>query len=181
MDSIPASYGASPGAPVPTDQPVPPSSADKPIGTAAAAAAMAPAVISAAGAPLQAIFRDRFDAILPTIQRRWPEVARHTLEASRGSLDQVVDEISRQSGDASIRVKEQLLDLAHLTGVQARNVGDSLKPLEDQLEQLLDDLNSSLRPRLTKPVREKPLMALGIAAGVGLLFGMLLNSGRRSA
>jgi ElaB/YqjD/DUF883 family membrane-anchored ribosome-binding protein len=181
MDSTPASYGASPGAPVPTDQPVPPSSADNPIGTAAAAAAMAPAVISAAGAPLQAIFRDRFDAILPTIQRRWPEVARHTLEASRGSLDQVVDEISRQSGDASIRVKEQLLDLAHLTGEQARNVGDSLKPLEDQLEQLLDDLNSSLRPRLTKPVREKPLMALGIAAGVGLLLGMLLNSGRRSA
>jgi ElaB/YqjD/DUF883 family membrane-anchored ribosome-binding protein len=127
------------------------------------------------------LLHDRFDAILPTIQRRWPEVARHTLEASRGSLDLVVDEISRQSGDASIRVKEQLLDLAHLTGEQARNVGDSLKPLEDQLEQLLDDLNSSLRPRLTKPVREKPLMALGIAAGVGLLLGMLLKSGRRSA
>ena len=181
MDSTTASYGASPGAPVPTDQPVPPSAADNAIGTAAAAAAMAPAVISAAGAPLQAIFRDRFDAILPTIQRRWPEVARHTLEASRGSLDQVVDEISRQSGDASIRVKEQLLDLAHLTGEQARQVGDTLKPLEDQLEQLLDDLNSTLRPRLTKPVREKPLMALGIAAGVGLLLGMLLNSGRRSA
>jgi len=181
MDSTPASYGASAGAPVPTGQPVPPSAAENPIGTAAAAAAMAPAVASAASAPLQAIFRDRFDAILPTIQRRWPEVARHTLEASRGSLDQVVEEISRQSGDASIRVKEQLLDLAHLTGEQARHVGDTLKPLEDQLEQLLDDLNSSLRPRLTKPVREKPLMALGIAAGVGLLIGMLLNSGRRSA
>lgn len=130
---------------------------------------------------LQVAFRERFETLLPTLQREWPEVARHTLEASRGSLDQVVDEISRQSGDASIRVKEQLLDLAHLTGEQARNVGDSLKPLEDQLEQLLDDLNSSLRPRLTKPVREKPLMALGIAAGVGLLLGMLLNSGRRSA
>ena len=181
MDSTPASFGARPGAPFPTDQPVPPSGADTAIGAAAAAAAMAPAVVSAASAPLQAIFRDRFDAILPTIQRRWPEVARHTLEASRGSLDQVVDEISRQSGDASIRVKEQLLDLAHLTGEQARHVGDNLKPLEDQLEQLLDDLNSTLRPRLTKPVREKPLMALGIAAGVGLLFGMLLNSGRRSA
>jgi len=181
MDSTPASYGSSPGAPVPTDQPVPPNGADTPIGAAAAAAAMAPAVLSAAGAPLQAIFRDRFDAILPTIQRRWPEVARHTLEASRGSLDQVVEEISRQSGDASIRVKEQLLDLAHLTGEQARHVGDNLKPLEDQLEQLLDDLNSTLRPRLTKPMREKPLMALGIAAGVGLVLGMLLNSGRRSA
>ena len=181
MDSTPASYGASPGAPAPTAQPIPAAGGDPTVGTAATAAAMAPAVAAAAGAPLQAIFRDRFDAILPTIQRRWPEVARHTLEASRGSLDQVVEEISRQSGDASIRVKEQLLDLAHLTGEQARQVGDSLKPLEDQLEQLLDDLNSTLRPRLTKPVREKPLMALGIAAGVGLLIGMLLNSGRRSA
>lgn len=53
--------------------------------------------------------------------------------------------------------------------------------LEDQLERLLDELNSSLRPRLEKPVRERPLTALGIAAGVGLLAGLLLASGRRSA
>ena len=56
---------------------------------------------------------------------------------------------------------------------------DALRPLEDQLEQLLDDLNSTLRPRIEKPVRERPLMALGIAAGVGLVVGLLLYSGRR--
>ena len=130
---------------------------------------------------LQTAFRERFDALLPTIQREWPEVARHTLEATRGSFDQLVEVISRQTGGATPRVKEQLLDLIEATTHQAQQVGDSLKPLEDQLDQLLDDLNRTLRPKLEKPVRERPLMALGVAAGVGLLLGLLLSPGRRSA
>ena len=66
-----------------------------------------------------------------------------------------------------------------VAGEQGRRLGDSLQPLEEQLEQLLDDLNSNLRPKLEKPVREQPLLAVGIAAGVGLLAGLLLSSGRR--
>jgi len=129
---------------------------------------------------LQLAFRERFEALLPTIQQEWPEVARHTLEATRGSFDNAVEVISRQTGLTSHGVKQQLQELLHTTGEQAHQVADTLRPLEEQLEQLLDDLNSTLRPRIEKPVREKPLMALGIAAGVGLLFGLLL-SGRRSA
>ena len=108
-------------------------------------------------------------------------MARHTLEATRGSLDLVVDVIARQTGRTSEGVKAQLMDLVHVTTDQAHHLADSLKPLEDQLEHLLDELNTSLRPRIEKPVRERPLMALGIAAGVGLLTGLLLASGRRSA
>jgi ElaB/YqjD/DUF883 family membrane-anchored ribosome-binding protein len=107
-------------------------------------------------------------------------VARHTLEATRGSFDTVVEVISRQTGLTSGGVREQLQELLRSTGEQAHQMADNLRPLEDQLEQLLDDLNTTLRPRIEKPVREKPLMALGIAAGVGLVLGMLL-SGRRSA
>lgn len=130
--------------------------------------------------PLQQAFRERFEALLPAIQRQWPEVARHTLEATRGSYDHAVEVISRQTGLTSQGVTRQLQELLQSTGAQAHQVADSLRPLEEQLEQLLDDLNTTLRPRIEKPVREKPLMALGIAAGVGLVLGMLL-SGRRSA
>ncbi len=132
-------------------------------------------------APVQGVFRERFEALLPRIQREWPEVARHTLEATRGSFDNVVEVISRQTGVTSAGVRQQLVDLLHVTTEQAGQVAESLRPLEEQLEGLLDELNSTLRPRIEKPVREKPLMALGIAAGVGLLVGLLLSSGRRSA
>jgi ElaB/YqjD/DUF883 family membrane-anchored ribosome-binding protein len=126
-------------------------------------------------------FRDRFESLLPSIQREWPEVARHTLEATRGSFDTVVEVIARQTGRTSEGVKQQLLELVQVTGDQAHHLADSLRPLEEQLEHLLDDLNATLRPRIEKPVRERPLMALGIAAGVGVLVGLLLASGRRSA
>ncbi len=126
-------------------------------------------------------FRDRFESLLPSIQQEWPEVARHTLEATRGSFDSVVEVIARQSGRTTEVVKQQLLELLQVTGDQAHQLADSLRPLEEQLEQLLDDLNASLRPRIEKPVRERPLMALGVAAGVGVLVGLLLASGRRSA
>ena len=135
----------------------------------------------AAATPGAALFRDRFESLLPTIQREWPEVARHTLEATRGSLDTVVEVIARQTGRTSEGVQEQLLELLQVSGDQVGHLADSLRPLEEQLEQLLDDLNANLRPRIEKPVRQRPLMALGIAAGVGLLTGLLLASGRRSS
>ena len=118
---------------------------------------------------------------LETRMKQFPEVARHTLEATRGSFDHAVEVISRQTGATSAGVRRQLGDLLQTTGDQAHQVVDSLKPLEEQLEHLLDELNSTLRPKIEKPVRERPLLALGVAAGVGLIVGLLLNSGRRSA
>jgi len=149
--------------------------------TSADAEAQAPAAESATSSQFSSQFRDRFETLLPSIQREWPEVAPHTLEATRGSFDTVVEVIARQTGRTSEGVKQQLLDLVQVTGDQAHQLADSLRPLEQQLEQLLDDLNASLRPRIEKPVRERPLMALGVAAGVGVLVGLLLASGRRSA
>jgi len=133
------------------------------------------------GQGLKGVFQESFEALLPSIQRQWPEVARHTLEATRGSFDHVVEVISRQTGVTSAGVKQQLVDLLQVTTQQAGQVAETLRPLEEQLESLLDELNSTLRPRIEKPVRERPLLALGIAAGVGLLVGLLLSPGRRSA
>ena len=55
-----------------------------------------------------------------------------------------------------------------------------MEPLEKQLEDLLDELNSTLRPKIETPVRKRPLLAIGIAAGIGVLFGILLGGGRRN-
>jgi ElaB/YqjD/DUF883 family membrane-anchored ribosome-binding protein len=68
-----------------------------------------------------------------------------------------------------------------VAGDQTHKLGQTLQPLEQQLESLLDELNATLRPRIEKPVRERPLLAIGLAAGVGVLLGLLLGSGRRSA
>ena len=128
-----------------------------------------------------AAFRERFDALIPAIQRQWPEVARHTLEATRGSLDEVVALIASRTGRAATLVRGQLLDLLHVAEERTQRLAHELEPLEDRLERLLDELDTTLRPRIEKPVRERPLLALGIAAGVGLLVGLLLGSARRSA
>jgi ElaB/YqjD/DUF883 family membrane-anchored ribosome-binding protein len=126
-------------------------------------------------------FRERFDALLPTIQREWPQVARETLEATRGSFDEVVSVIAQQTGRTASGVQAQLLDVLHAAGDRTRDLVDRIGPLEEQLEHLLDELNSSLRPRIEKPVRERPLLAIGVAAAVGLIAGLLLAPGRRSS
>ncbi|MEB3234284.1 MAG: DUF883 C-terminal domain-containing protein [Cyanobacteriota bacterium] len=125
-------------------------------------------------------FKDRFDSLIPTIQREWPEVARQTLEATRGSFDEVAEVIAEHTGKTVSAVSLQLQDLLAVAGEQTSRLAHTLEPLEQQLEALLDDLNASLRPRLEKPVRERPLLAIGLATGVGVLLGLMLASGRRS-
>jgi len=132
-------------------------------------------------APAAPGFRERFDSLLPEIQRHWPDVARQILEAIRGSFDDVAHVIAEQSGRTVTAVKQQLLELVDVAGDQTQRLGQTLQPLEQQLESLLDELNATLRPRIEKPVRERPLLAIGLAAGVGVLLGLLLGSGRRSA
>lgn len=124
-------------------------------------------------------FRDRFESLLPRIQERWPDLAKQTLEATRGSLDELVQVISQHSGRTSQGVQEQLEELFHSASDRTKDLADSLEPLEKQLEELLDELNSSLRPRIEQPVRQRPLMAIGIAAGIGVILGILLSGGRR--
>ena len=124
-------------------------------------------------------FRDRFESLLPSIQSRWPELARHTLEATRGSMDEVVRLIEEATGLTHQGVRAQLDELMHAAGDRSQNLADSLEPLEHQLEQLLDELNTALRPRIEKPVRQRPLLSVGVAVGVGVLLGLMLGGGRR--
>ena len=125
-------------------------------------------------------FTEQFENLLPKIQERWPDLARQTLEATKGSLDDLINVISKHSGKNSFGVKEQLEEILHSATDTTKGLAESFEPLEKQLEDLLDELNSTLRPKIEKPVRKRPLLALGIAAGIGVLFGILLSGGRRS-
>ena len=125
-------------------------------------------------------FTDQFDTFLPKIQEQWPDLARQTLEATKGSLDDLINVISKHSGKNSFGVKEQLEDIFNSATDTTRGLAESLEPLEKQLENILDELNSTLRPRIEKPVRKRPLLAISIAAGIGVLFGILLGGGRRN-
>ena len=125
-------------------------------------------------------FNEQFDSLLPKIQERWPDLAKQTLEATKGSLDELINVISLHSGNNSFGVKEQLEEIFHSATDTTKGIAESLEPLEKQLEDLLDELNSKLRPRIEKPVRKRPLLAIGIAAGIGVLFGILLGGGRRN-
>ena len=124
-------------------------------------------------------FNDRFESLLPRIQEHWPDLAKQTLEATRGSLDEVVRVISQHSGKNAQGVQEQLEDLFNSATDRTKDLAESLEPLEKQLEELLDELNSTLRPRIETPVRKRPLLAIGIAAGIGVVLGVLLAGGRR--
>ena len=124
-------------------------------------------------------FTQQFDELLPKIQEEWPDIAKQTIEATRGSLDDLVQIISAHSGKTSDGVVEQLEDILNAASDRTKEIAESLEPLEKQLEDLLDELNSTLRPRIEKPVRQRPLVALGIATGLGILLGILMVGGRR--
>ena len=125
-------------------------------------------------------FNDQFENLLPKIQEHWPDLARQTLEATKGSLDDLINVISLHSGKNSFGQKEQLEEIFHSATDTTKGLADSLEPLEKQLEHILDELNSTLRPRMEQPIRKRPLLAIGIAAGIGVLFGILLGGGRKN-
>tara|TARA_B100000579_G_scaffold374186_1_gene338260 strand:- start:309 stop:773 length:465 start_codon:yes stop_codon:yes gene_type:complete len=125
-------------------------------------------------------FTEQFDNLLPKIQEKWPDLAKQTLEATKGSLNELIHVISIHSGKNTFGVKEQLEEIFHSATDTTRGLAESLEPLEKQLEDLLDELNTTLRPRIEKPVRKRPLLAIGIAAGIGVLFGILLGGGSRN-
>ena len=125
-------------------------------------------------------FNEQFENLLPKIQERWPDLAKQTLEATKGSLDDLINVISVHSGKNNLGVREQLEEIFNSATDTTRGLAESLEPLEKQLEDLLDELNSTLRPRIEKPVRQRPILAIGIAAGIGVLFGILLGGGKRN-
>jgi gas vesicle protein len=123
--------------------------------------------------------REKIDSLIPLIKEKWPTVAQQTLETAKGSIDDLVEVISIHSGTSAIGIKSQLFEI--IDSIQENNweISEKIEPIESQLEELLEELNNTLRPKIESPIRKKPLLSIAIAAGIGLLIGTLLNSGRK--
>ena len=122
---------------------------------------------------------EKLDSLIPLIQQRWPSIAKQTIEASKGKIDDLVNVISTHTGISSAGIKEQLFDI--IDSIQANNweIGDHIEPIENQLEELLDELNKTLRPKIERPIRKKPILSIAIAASIGMLIGSIISSGRK--
>jgi len=122
--------------------------------------------------------RDKIDSLIPLIQEKWPSIAHQTLEATKGSIDDLVGVIAHHTGTSSQRIKTQLFEI--IDSIQENNweISKKIEPIESQLEDLLDELNETLRPKLERPIRQKPILSIAIAAGIGLLIGSLINNSK---
>ena len=122
---------------------------------------------------------EKIDRLIPLIKEKWPTIAQQTLDAAKGSIDDLVEVISNHSDTSAIGIKKQLFEIIDSIGENNWEISKKIEPIESQLEELLEELNNTLRPKIESPIRKKPLLSIAIAAGIGLLIGTLLNSGRK--
>ena len=122
---------------------------------------------------------EKIDSLIPLIKEKWPTIAQQTLEDTKGSIDDLVAVISSHSGTSAVGIKRQLFEIIDSIKENNWEISDKIEPIESQLEELLEELNNTLRPKIESPIRKKPILSIAIAAGIGLLIGTLINSGRK--
>jgi len=122
---------------------------------------------------------EKIDSVIPLIKEKWPTIAKQTLEATKGSIDDLVEVIASHTGTSTIGIKRQLFEIIDSIRENNWEIAEKIEPIESQLEQLLDELNNTLRPKIESPIRKKPILSIAIAAGIGLLIGTLLNNNRK--
>jgi len=123
---------------------------------------------------------EKIDSLIPLIKEKWPNIAQQTLEATKGSIDDLVEVIANNTGNSAIGIKSQLFEIIDSIRENNWEISEKIEPFESQLEELLEELNNTLRPKIESPIRKKPILSIAIAAGIGLLIGSLINSGKNN-
>jgi len=122
---------------------------------------------------------EKIDSLIPLIKEKWPTIAQQTLEATKGSIDDLIEVIASHTGTSVIGIKRQLFEIIDSIRENNWEITEKIEPIESQLEDLLEELNNTLRPKIEGPIRQKPILSVAIAAGIGLLIGTLLNSSKK--
>ncbi len=122
---------------------------------------------------------EKIDSLIPLIKEKWPTIAHQTIEATKGSIDDLVEVIASHTGSSSVGIKSQLIEIIDSIKENKWEISEKIGPIESQLEELLEELNNTLRPKIESPIRKQPILSIAIAAGIGLIIGTLLTSGRK--
>ena len=122
---------------------------------------------------------EKIDSFIPLIKEKWPSIAQKTLETTKGSIDDLVEVIANHTGSSAVRVKRQLFEIIESIKENKWEISEKIEPIESQLEDLLEELNNTIRPKIESPIRKQPILSIAIAAGVGLILGTILTSGRK--
>jgi len=122
---------------------------------------------------------EKIDSLIPLIKEKWPTIAQQTLETTIGSIDDLIEVIASHTGTSVIGIKRQLFEIIDSIRENNWEITEKIEPIESQLEDLLEELNNTLRPKIESPIRQKPILSIAIAAGIGLLIGTLLNSSKK--
>ena len=96
---------------------------------------------------------EKIDSLIPIIKEKWPNIAQQTLEATKGSIDDLVEVISSHSGTSAIGIKRQLFEIIDSIRENNWEISNKVEPIESQLEDLLEELNNTLRPKIENPIR----------------------------
>jgi len=122
---------------------------------------------------------EKIDSLLPLIKEKWPTIAQKTLETTKGSIDDLVEVIAINTGNSAVGIKRQLFEIIDSIRDNKWEISEKIEPIESQLEELLEELNNTLRPKIESPIRKNPILSIAIAAGVGLIIGTILTSGKK--
>ena len=105
---------------------------------------------------------EKIDSLIPLIKEKWPNIAQQTLEATKGSIDDLVEVIASHSETSTIGIKSQLFEIIDSIKENNWEISEKIEPIETQLEELLEELNNTLRPKIEIPIRKKPLLSLSL-------------------
>jgi len=83
-------------------------------------------------------FLEKIDSLIPLIKEKWPTIAQQTLEAAKGSIDDLVEVISSHSGTSAIGIKHQLFEIIDSIRENNWEISEKIEPIESQLEELLE-------------------------------------------
>ena len=113
---------------------------------------------------------EKIDSLIPLIKEKWPTIAQQTLEATKGSIDDLVEVIASHSGTSVIGIKSQLFEIIDSIRENNWEISEKIEPIESQLEELLEELNNTLRPKIESPIRKKPLLIIVVFFVLDFLF-----------